>query len=163
MDPNAVLEWKPVNDLLIAAGESHSRASRGCQQVSLWHSWQSCLEFGIIHVCFGYVPKPLRRMRWLHGLCIIAVAWLRCGAHLPQAQILRVTHCCCLLCFHGLCQIDIAVTQIQCSASSGAAVSASPRYAEISICTWCRHSSRLPWLPAVCCKSAELLLMTWRV
>lgn len=34
---------------------------------------------------------------------------------------------------------------------------------EISIYTWCRHSSMLTWLPAVCCKSAQPLLMTWRV
>lgn len=59
-------------------------------------------------------PKPPRRGQWLRGVCVIPAVWGLCnsscmtevwssaGQHLPQAQILRITHCCCLLCFHGL-------------------------------------------------------------
>lgn len=113
MDPNVVLEWKPVNDLLIAGGESYRRASQGCQQVSLQHSWQrsqSWLQFGIIHVLWLYLwtEEEDAVAVWLvcNSSCVAEV-WSSAGQHLPQAQILRVTHCCCLHCLHGLSLIGV--------------------------------------------------------
>lgn len=41
-----------------------------------------------------------------HSSCVAEV-WSAAGQPLPRAQILRITHCCFLLCFHGLCLIGV--------------------------------------------------------
>lgn len=60
----------------------------------------------------------------------------------------------------------LAVTRIQSSASEYLQLQtclSCCQYPEILIYTWCRQRYVFPWLPAVSCKSAQLLLMTWRL
>lgn len=113
MDPNAVLEWKPVNDLLIAAGESHRSLMGMPAGIPLAFLPEVTELAGV---------RDYPRVLWLYpyteeedGVAVwvvwnsscVAEVWSSAGQHLPQAQILRITHCCCLLCFHGLGLIGV--------------------------------------------------------